>query len=311
MMRARSLGATGTPDGLDRTAAILLVLLCACWGLNQVAVKVANAGISPSLQAGLRSIGGSVLVLLWAHARGIRLEWRDGTLAYGLAAGLLFSIEFFLIYAGLALTTAARGVLFLYTSPFVVALGAHFLLPGDRLTRTKLAGLVAAFGGLLVAFADGLRLPGWRELAGDLMCLAAAVIWGATTILIKRSPLARSRPEMILLYQLGVSALALPLFSFLLGEPGLVALDGLVLLSLAYQIVIVAFASYVAWFWLVTRYPASQLAAFSFLTPVFGVAFGGLLLHEPVSPALMAALLLIGAGIHLVNRRPSPGKTAA
>lgn len=298
--------AAGARDHLDRTAAALLVLLCACWGLNQVAVKVANAGISPGLQAGLRSIGGSALVLLWAHARGVRLEWRDGTLGCGLVAGLLFAVEFFLIYAGLDLTTASRGVLFLYTAPFVVALGAHFLLRGDRLTGTKVAGLVAAFAGLLVAFADGLRLPTWRELTGDLMCLAAAVVWGATTILVKATPLARSSPEMILLYQLGVSAIALPLLSLLLGEPGIVALHGLVLLSLAYQIVVVAFASYVTWFWLVTRYPASALASFSFLAPVLGVAFGGLLLDEPVGPALIAAVALIGVGIYLVNRRPGP-----
>jgi drug/metabolite transporter (DMT)-like permease len=310
-MPAASAAQPGVLDGLDRTAAVLLVLLCGCWGLNQVAIKVANAGISPGLQAGLRSIGGTALVLLWARARGIRLEWRDGSLGYGLVAGLLFAAEFFLIYAGLDRTTAARGVLFLYTSPFVVALGAHFLLPGDRLTPAKLAGLLAAFAGLMIAFADALSLPTWRELTGDLMCLVAAVLWGATTILIKGSPLVRTRPEMILLYQLGVSAVILPLLSWLLGEPGLLALDGLVLLSLAYQIVIVAFASYVVWFWLVTRYPASRLAAFSFLTPVFGVAFGGLLLQEPVSPALMLAVILIGVGIYLVNRRRGTGRRSA
>ena len=190
-MPAASATQPGVLDSLDRTAAVLLVLLvllCGCWGLNQVAIKVANAGISPGLQAGLRSIGGTVLVLLWARARGIRLEWRGGLLGYGLVAGLLFAAEFFLIYAGLDLTTATRGVLFLYTSPFVVALGAHFLLPGDRLTPAKLTGLLAAFAGLVIAFADGLYLPTQRELTGDLMCLAAAVLWGATTILIKGSP---------------------------------------------------------------------------------------------------------------------------
>jgi drug/metabolite transporter (DMT)-like permease len=304
-MQCTSVASPRVFEDLDRTAAAVLVLLCACWGLNQVAIKVANTAISPGLQAGLRSVGGSALVLVWAHARGIRLEWRDGTLGYGLLAGLLFAAEFFLIYAGLDLTTAARGVLFLYTSPFVVALGAHFLLPGDRLTRTKLAGLIVAFVGLMTAFVDGLRLPTARELTGDLMCFAAAALWGATTLLIKGTPLARARPEMILLYQLGVSAVALPLVSLLLGEPGIVALDGVALLSLAYQIVVVAFASYVAWFWLVTRYPASRLAAFSFLTPVFGVALGGLLLQEPVSLALLLAVTLIGAGIYLVNR-PAP-----
>jgi drug/metabolite transporter (DMT)-like permease len=289
-------------QALDSAAALILLLVCAAWGLNQVAVKVTNAGISPVLQVGLRSVGSAILVLIWSRARGVPLAARDGTLGYGLAAGLLFTVEFVLIYVGLTLTTASRGVIFLYTAPFVVAVGAHHFVPGDRLTRLKLVGLLAAFGGLVIAFAEGLRLPSHRELPGDLLCLAAAVLWGATTVLIKASPLVRVRAEKTLLYQLGVSALTLPVASLLLGEPGVFRPTPLVLSALAYQTVVVAFASYVTWFWLITRYPASSLAAFSFLTPVFGVMFGGLLLGEPITPALVASVALLAAGIYLVNR---------
>jgi drug/metabolite transporter (DMT)-like permease len=289
-------------QALDSAAALILLLVCAAWGLNQVAVKVTNAGISPVLQVGLRSVGSAILVLIWSRARGVPLAARDGTLGYGLAAGLLFTVEFVLIYVGLTLTTASRGVIFLYTAPFVVAVGAHLFVPGDRLTRLKLVGLLAAFGGLVIAFAEGLRLPSHRALLGDLLCLAAAVLWGATTVLIKASPLVRVRAEKTLLYQLGVSALTLPVASLLLGEPGVFRPTPLVLSALAYQTVVVAFASYVTWFWLITRYPASSLAAFSFLTPVFGVMFGGLLLGEPITPALAASVALLAAGIYLVNR---------
>jgi drug/metabolite transporter (DMT)-like permease len=289
-------------QGLDRAAALILLLVCATWGLNQVAVKVTNAGISPVLQAGLRSVGSAVLVLIWSRLRGVPLAARDGTLGYGVAAGLLFTVEFVLIYWGLALTTASRGVIFIYTAPFVVAVGAHLFVPGDRLTRLKLVGLLAAFGGLVIAFAEGLRLPSHRELLGDLLCLAAAVLWGATTVLIKASPLAETRAEKTLLYQLGVSALTLPVASLLLGEPGIFRPTPLVLSAFAYQTVVVAFASYVTWFWLITKHPASSLAAFSFLTPVFGVMFGGLLLGEPITPALAASVALLAAGIYLVNR---------
>jgi drug/metabolite transporter (DMT)-like permease len=289
-------------QGLDRAAALTLLLVCAIWGLNQVAVKVANAGISPVAQVALRSVGSTILVLAWSRARGVRLATRDGTLGYGVAAGLLFAAEFLLIYWGLTLTTASRGVVFVYTAPFVVAIGAHLFVPGDRLTRPKLAGLLAAFGGLVIAFADGLRLPSHRELLGDLLCLAAAILWGATTVLIKASPLVRIRAEKTLLYQLGISALVLPPVSLLLGEPGVFGPTPLVLSALAYQTVVVAFASYVTWFWLITKYPASSLAAFSFLTPVFGVIFGALLLREPVGPALIAAVTLLAVGIYLVNR---------
>jgi drug/metabolite transporter (DMT)-like permease len=289
-------------QGLDRAAALILLLVCATWGLNQVAIKVTNAGISPVLQAGLRSVGSAILVLIWSRLRGVPLAARDGTLGYGVAAGLLFTVEFVLIYWGLALTTASRGVIFIYTAPFVVAVGAHLFVPGDRLTRLKLVGLLAAFGGLVIAFSEGLRLPSHRELLGDLLCLAAAVLWGATTVLIKASPLAETRAEKTLLYQLGVSALTLPVASLLLGEPGVFRPTPLVLSAFAYQTVVVAFASYVIWFWLITKYPASSLAAFSFLTPVFGVMFGGLLLGEPITPALAASVALLAVGIYLVNR---------
>ncbi|WP_229678024.1 DMT family transporter [Caldovatus sediminis] len=294
---------------LDATAVGLMVLLCALWGLAQVAVKVGNAGIAPVLHCALRSLGAAALVLLWCRLRGIRLGMRDGSLGPGLLAGLLFAGEFLLIFAGMDRTTAARGVVFLYFSPFVVALGAHWFTPGDRLTGAKLAGLLAAFLGLALAFADSLRLPSARELEGDLMCLAAAVLWGATTVVIKASRLSRLPAAKTLLYQLVVSAAVLPPASLLLGESWTIRWAPLVAAALAYQVLIVASASYVAWFWLIARYPASRLAAFSFLTPVFGVAAGALLLGEPVTPVLAAAVVLIGFGIWLVNR-PGPARPA-
>ena len=290
----------------DAGAAGLLLLLCAVWGLAQVAMKVGSEGIPPVLQGGLRSLGSGALLLLWCALRGVPLWRRDGTLGPGLLAGLLFAVEFALLYPGLALTTASRGVVFLYTAPFVVALGAHWFVPGERLTRAKTIGLLAAFAGLALAFADSLRLPSARELMGDLLCLATAVAWGATTVVIKASSLARVRAEKTLLYQLGVSALLLPPASLLLGEPWRLDITPTVAVAFAYQVVVVAFASYAAWFWLVARYPASSLAAFTFVTPIFGVAAGALLLGESVTPALLAAVALIATGIWLVNRPPAP-----
>lgn len=290
---------------LDQTAILMLLLICAAWGFNQIAVKAANQGVSPIFQAAIRSIGSTVLVLVWSWLRGVRLWTRDGTLRHGIAVGLVFTVDFVLIYWGLALTTASRGVVFLYTTPFVVAIGAHFFTPDDRLTRAKALGLLAAFAGLVIAFADGLSLPSRRELLGDLLCLASAVFWGATTVLIKASPLVRTSPEKTLLYQIGISALLLPAISLLLGEPGLYRPTPVVLAALAYQIVVISTISYITWFWLITKYPASRLAAFSFLTPVFGVMFGGFLLNERVGPALIASVSLIALGIYLVNR-PTP-----
>jgi drug/metabolite transporter (DMT)-like permease len=261
--------------------------------------------MSPALQAGTRSAGSLLLLWGWSAWNGVRLLGRDGSLWLGLAAGLLFAVEFLLIFSGMTFTTASRGVIFLYTSPFVVALGAHLFLPNERLRMVQVLGLLCAFAGIAVAFADALRLPTGRELIGDAMILLAAVAWGATTVLIKASRLASISPNKVLFYQLGVSAVTLPILSAAMGESGVTAWTGSLLASLAYQIVVVAFASYLTWFWLVASYPAGKLAAFSFLTPLFGLMAGGMLLGERISAAMVAAMLLVCFGIYLVNRRPA------
>ncbi len=287
---------------LDTTAMALMVVLCAAWGLQQVAIKVANAGISPVWQASLRSIGAALLVWAWAAQRGIPLCERDGTLRAGLLSAALFAGEFALIYWGLNYTAASRGVVFLYTAPFMIALGAHCFLPGERLRPLQWLGLACAFAGILAAFGESLGLPTQNQLLGDGMLFLAAVLWAATTLVIKGSVLAKVSPAKTLLYQLAGSALLLPFVSLALGEPGVVALTPLVLAAVAYQTVLVAFASYLAWFWLVANYPAGRLAAFSFLTPLFGVLAGAVLLEERISAALAAALGLVVLGIWLVNR---------
>ena len=292
-------------DQLDAAAAALMLVLCALWGLNQVAIKVANAGISPVLQAGLRSAGAAVLVWGWSALRAVPLFDRNGPHGLGLLIGLLFATEFMFIYWGLTFTTASRSVILLYTAPFVVAVGAHLFVPGERLRPAQILGLACAFMGVVLVFGDALRLPTQRELIGDAMILLGAVLWGATTVVIKATRLVTIHPNKTLFYQLVVSAILLPLVSPLSGEAGITVPSLLVLGSLAFQIVIVAFASYLAWFWLMTRYPASRLSSFSFFTPLFGVLAGGLLLDERISPSLLLALALVALGIYLVNRAPA------
>jgi drug/metabolite transporter (DMT)-like permease len=292
-------------DRLDGRAVLVVVACCAVWGVNQVAIKVANGGISPVLQVGLRSAFAVVLVLAWARARGVPLFERDRTLWAGIGAGLIFCLEFVLMYLGLQHTSASRAVVLLYLAPFVVAFGAHYLIPGDRLTAGKLAGLAAALAGLAVAMGEGLAAPGRPTLLGDALSLLAAVMWGATTVFIRASALKRAAPEKVLVYQLAVSAAILPPLSWLLGEPGITDLSPSVLGGFAYTVVVVAFASYIAWFWLVRNYPPTRISAFTFLSPVFGVMAGSLMLGEAFTPSLAVALALIAFGIYLVNR---PGR---
>ena len=290
---------------LDRFAVVLLVVLCAIWGLQQVAIKIANAGVSPVLQAGMRSAGAVVVVFGWSFWRRVRIFQRDGTLAAGLVAGVLFAAEFALIFRALNYTSVSRGVIFLYTAPFFVALGAVWLLPNERLRAGQWLGMVLAFIGILTLFGENLLDAAGVAWIGDLMMLGAAVMWAATTLVIKASRLARVAPEKTLLYQLAVSAVILLPTSAAMGESGITAVTPAIIGSLVFQTVVVASASYLAWFWLIRHYPATRLSAFSFLAPVFGVLAGGLILAEPLTPAVVIALALVGCGIWLANRRPA------
>jgi drug/metabolite transporter (DMT)-like permease len=292
-------------DRLDPVAMATITVLCALWAFQQVTIKVANTGISPAFQCGLRSLGAIVLLLGWSRLRGITLFQRDGTLVAGLIAGAMFATEFALIYWSLVFTEVARSTVFLYTAPFFVALGAHLFVPGEHIRRMQLVGLTCAFAGVVLAVSDGLSLPMARALIGDAMMLVAAILWAATTVVIKATKLAHIAPEKTLAYQLAVSGIALTLLAPLFGELGFFSPTPIVIGSLAFQIVIVAFASYLGWFMLVRIYPATRLSAFTFLTPVFSVSFGALLLGERVSALLIAALALVAFGIWLVNR-PEP-----
>lgn len=289
---------------LDGVAIAAMLLLCLSWGVQQAAIKLAVPGIPPALQAGLRSAGAGLLVFLWCWWRQIPLFHRDGTLWAGIAAGLLFGVEFLLIYWGLHFTDVARSVVLLYTAPFVVALGGHWLIPGERLRPIQGMGLVLAFGG--VAYAFGERLTGGMvgDLAwlGDLMAAGGAVLWGATTLLIKKTRLRQAPPAKTLLYQLAVSALLLIVASPLLGEQAASPLTPTILLAFAYQTLWAVPVTFLIWFWLLAHYPAGRLSAFTFLTPVFGIAAGWLLLGEAVSPRLIVAVIGIAAGLWLVNR---------
>jgi drug/metabolite transporter (DMT)-like permease len=293
---------------LDSSAIALMLLLTMLWGLQQVAIKLAMDGVSPVTQAAIRSIVAALLLILWARARGIAL-WQpahrhDGTLWAGLGAGLLFAAEFVFIYSGLAHTTASRMVVFVYLAPILTALGLAWLVPGEKLAPLQWAGVLTAFGGLVLAFVDGLvAAGGGSTLLGDAFGVIAAVLWAATTVLVRKSALSHASAETTLAWQLGVSALLLPLAAWALGEPGVLRVDAMVLGSLLFQSVVVAFASYLAWFWLLTRYLAGRLAVFSFLAPLFGVLFGVLILGDALSLRFGLAAALVGVGIALVNLR--------
>jgi len=242
------------------------------------------------------------LVALWARFRRLPLIHRDRTLIHGLVVGLMFGTEFVFVYLGLYYTTASHAVILLYTAPLFVALGAHWLLPAESLTPRKGIGLILAFLGVLATFWDSLHVPTRLQLLGDLLSLTAGFLWAATSLYLKRIVRTSMTPSQMLFYQLGFSAVQLSVMSVLLEPNPIKDLSPLVLTSLAYQGVIVAFASYLVWFWLIQVYPVSDISGFTFFTPIFGILLGGLLLREPLTAALLIGGALVTTGMALVNR---------
>ena len=287
---------------LDAMAAAIVVALCLSWGFNQVATKLAIHDIPPLTQAAIRSAVAALLIAGWCRLRGIPMLARDSTLWFGLAAGVLFAAEFILIYQGLLYTTATRATLFIYLAPFFVVLGGRIVLPADRFGVAQWLGLALSFAGMLIAF--GVPTPALdpRQLTGDVMMVAAAWFWAATTLLIKASPLTRVSAEKVMLYQLVVSAPIMAAAAFFAGERIVQMPSAIALGALAYQTIWVVSVTFVVWFALVARYSANRLSAFTFLAPLFGVAAGHLVLGEPLTPAFAAAVALVAGGLVLVNR---------
>ena len=285
------------------SAGLILILLCFVWGANAVSIKFSNQGMPPLMAAALRSLVSGAL--LWAYARmnGHTVAFPPGQTRHALVIGLLFGLDFLFIYWGLTFTPASRSLIILYTHAFWVALGAHFFLKDDRLTPTKLFGLVLAFCGVAAVFRA--RSPELPPLywVGDLMALSGAIFWAATTLYVKRiTEKVNLNHYQTLFAQLIYSFPLLAMGSVVFELPADLNLTPLVLASLFYQSVMVAFASFLVWFWLIHRYTVSRLAAFTFLAPLFGVILGGLILNEPITLLVWVGLACVGGGLYLVNR---------
>lgn len=290
-------------DHIDTFGGVLLVIASAVLGLNQVMVKMVNVGFSPVFQAGFRSACAFLPVLLFALYRRKTLSIRDGTFWYGVLAGLFFSSEFLLLFTALDYTSVSRASVIFYSMPIWVAIGAHFLIARERLTPIKAVGLLLAIVGVAIALAINESPATEGALIGDLMCLAASILWAAIILTIRTTPLGRSTPEMQLLYQLAISAVVLLLVAPL-GGPVIRELSPQIIGLFTVQVFLVISIGFLLWFWILSIYPASDMAAFSFLSPVFGVIFGWLILDEAIGANIILALALVALGIALIAKQP-------
>ncbi len=290
-------------DYLDVKAIVILLILTLLWGLNYAAIKYSNQGMSPVFASTLRSVIASICGVVYCIRAKERLFHTDIRLFHGFIVGLLFGLEFACIYFGMLYTDAARSVIFVYLSPFVVAVGAHFFLKGDRLSFAKIAGLILAFTGIVIVFGRRPRTAKATMVLGDLLEIAAAFLWGATTLYIKKFMAEKVHPIHTFLYQLFFSIPILLMVSLILEPKWVTKIDVLIVTSLLYQSLLVAFMSYFLWFKLIHEYSVSRLSAFTFFTPIFGVVFGILLLSEELTVSLMVGLPMVSLGIFFVNWR--------
>ena len=292
---------SASKDYLDFRAILAIIILTLLWGFNYTAIKVSNQGISPVFASALRSVIASLCGVVYCLRKQQKLFHTDIMLFHGMMVGLMFGLEFACIYFGLVLTDASRSVIFVYLSPFVVAVGAHFFLRGDRLTFLKVLGLTLAFMGIVVVFLGRPQTAKPTMLIGDILQITAAFLWGATTLYIKRFMAEKIHPINTFLYQLFFSIPILFAVSLIIEPHWISKIDLTIGLSLFYQSVIVAFASFLIWFKLIHDYSVSRLSAFTFFTPIFGVLFGILFMREELTSSLMIGLPMVCVGIFLVN----------
>jgi drug/metabolite transporter (DMT)-like permease len=289
---------------LSPGAVALMLMLCLSWGFNQVAVKLALPDIPPMLQAMIRSAGALPVMLTVGWLRGVKFSEHDGSLGPGLFAGLLFGIEFALIFTGLVFTSASRAAVFLYTAPFFVALGSYQFL-GERLSAAQWSGLALSFAGVALAIGVPQANVDAKVLLGDLMVVGGGALWAATTLIAKGTALRKAAPEKALGYQVAVSIPILGGASWLSGETITHFPSPLSISLMVYQAIWVVGCTFVIWFALVKTYSASKLSAFTFITPLFGVLAAYFIMHDTLTLAFGAAALLVIAGLYLVNK-PDP-----
>jgi drug/metabolite transporter (DMT)-like permease len=288
---------------LDGLAVSLLIVCCLFWGAQQVLIKATLTELPPFFQASLRFIGATALLMLWCKWRDIPLWGRDGSFKPGLIAGLLFAVEFASIYTGLQFTSASRLTVFLYTSPFWVAVLVPLWVPSEKMGKWQWLGLILAFCGVTVAFFDGFQNSQLGYWKGDLLALLAGLGWGLSTVVIRTSVMAKLSPEKMLFYQSAMCAVLFPFVSWIFGERWTNSWSGFATSSMIIQTVIGAFLSFLVWMWMLSRYPATKLSSFVFLTPISALLIGSLWLGETLTLSLLAGLACVAVGVLLVNRK--------
>lgn len=289
------------PSNQDLSFVTILftIFLCILFGSNAVAIKMAFQGLGVFTTAGTRFSVAAIVIFLWARSTGKQLRLKKGQPHQILILSIIFWAQLSLFYFGLSKSNASRGTLLVNMLPFFILFLAHIFIPGDRITRKKLFGILLGFGGIVFMFADkGTVTADFR--AGDLIILAATFLWSCNAVYLKNI-ISEYNAYQIVLYS---AAIAAPLFfleAFLFDGAMVFHPDGRVLGAILYQSLVTASFGFVAWNSMLQKYGAVALHSFVFVMPIAGVALGGLVLDEPITPKIIVALALITSGILVIH----------
>ncbi len=292
---------------LDLRATLIMLALCVFWGIQQIAMKAIAEDIAPTMQLAFRFGISAVFFGIWCLAREGRHLFSDGTLGSGLLLGAMFSGEFILVGEALRHTTAAHSVVFLYTSPIFTALGVQFL-PEERLSVAQWVGIGVAVLGVAIAFLGHGDRPALELIKGDLLAVSAAAMWGATNVVLRRTRVGNATTTKTVFYQVGMAALLIGSFAAWSGQTHMVW-STRAIISMSFQTIFIAIASYLIWFWLLRHYLTSRLMLMTLLTPLLGVLFGVLLLNDPIETRFAIGTALVLGGVLIVNNWRPRAKT--
>ena len=289
---------------VDFLAASFLIIFSILLGLNQVMVKLVNEGMHPVFQVALRSTFAIFPILIYCYILKKKIIINNGSLIPGIIAGILFAIEFIFLFTALDYSTVTRVSLIFYTMPVWLTLAAHFLIENDKLNLNKILGLIIALVGLVLAVYEPTTGYDTSQFYGDTYSLLASLCWATKAIMLKTTRLSKSTPETQLLHQLVVSGIILlPLSMQLNDYVRNINLD--LILIFSFQVIVIMCMGFIGWLWIMSKYSASSTSSFAFLTPIFGVLFGWLIMDDPINEQIYLSLFFTCLGIYLINKKGS------
>ena len=288
---------------IDAFGAIALICFSLLLGINHVVIKIVNLGLNPIFFAGIRSFIAFIFIIIWMKLVNKPIVFNSKYIKISFIAGIIFALEFLFLFLALDFTTVSRNSIIYYSMPLWLTILLLFTKNNEKISFLKFLGLILAFIGVVLSvtnFKINLILNS-PNLIGDILAFLAALFWALLIIIAKNSSFSKVSPEMQLLWMVMVSGPILTIFSLFIEDPirnfQLIHIWGII-----FQSIIVVAGGFLFWLWLLSKYPASGVASFSFLTPIFTIFFGWLILGEVMTFDFVVAAFLVISGLILINR---------